>query len=359
MISVEEGSIGGFAAHVMQFLTLDGACARRMRVGGGGVAVHCCGAAWRALRAPVCCGGARVRALAPQAAGGWQTLPLQPRLKTQQPTPPRSPTRAQHTAPHRPSAGLLDSGKLKFRPMCLPDTYIEHGDYRDQLSLAGLTAGHIAGTALQVRVRACACVRARAHVCERVRVRAQQRPVLALLLLSCVSAGADLRGCPPTPTAAAAPWAEEGGHQVCPQPERLSLDVVAVLWLSGGYALVGIQRISGYPLKCSLVVGGVFNSKLVNGTVLGVCAAPASACVRGAGCSSSGGGVLHMLMYAAAPRGLPNGLRLHVKRTCAQLNGCTCTRNCGPTGGRPLTAWPWPLLPGCCPQPWPAHSPPG
>ncbi len=66
MISIEEGSIGGFAAHVLQFLSLD---------------------------------------------------------------------------------GLLD-GKLKFRPMCLPDTFIEHGDYRDQLQLAGLTPGQIASTVL-------------------------------------------------------------------------------------------------------------------------------------------------------------------------------------------------------------------
>nr|ACT21080.1 1-deoxy-D-xylulose 5-phosphate synthase [Dunaliella salina] len=68
MVSIEEGAIGGFAAHVMQFLTLE---------------------------------------------------------------------------------GLLDGG-LKFRPMCMPDRFIEHGDYRDQLNLAGLTPGHIAGTALQI-----------------------------------------------------------------------------------------------------------------------------------------------------------------------------------------------------------------
>ena len=68
MISIEEGSIGGFAAHVMQFLALD---------------------------------------------------------------------------------GLLDGG-LKFRPMTLPDRFIEHGDYKNQLAEAGLTAGHIAGTALSV-----------------------------------------------------------------------------------------------------------------------------------------------------------------------------------------------------------------
>lgn len=72
MISIEEGSIGGFAAHVMQFLALE---------------------------------------------------------------------------------GLFDGG-LRFRPMTLPDRFIEHGDYKDQLAAAGLTAGHIAGTALQVLGRA-------------------------------------------------------------------------------------------------------------------------------------------------------------------------------------------------------------
>ena len=46
-----------------------------------------------------------------------------------------------------PPPGLLD-GPLKFRPMTLPDRWIECGDYKDQLMEAGLTAGHIAGTAL-------------------------------------------------------------------------------------------------------------------------------------------------------------------------------------------------------------------
>jgi len=71
MLSIEEGSIGGFAAHVMQFLALE---------------------------------------------------------------------------------GLLDGG-LKFRPMTLPDRWIEHGSYEDQLAEAGLTAGHIASTAMTVLVR--------------------------------------------------------------------------------------------------------------------------------------------------------------------------------------------------------------
>ncbi|XP_024358572.1 probable 1-deoxy-D-xylulose-5-phosphate synthase, chloroplastic [Physcomitrium patens] len=45
--------------------------------------------------------------------------------------------------------GLLD-GKLKWRPLVLPDRYIEHGAPKDQYAEAGLTAGHIAATALNV-----------------------------------------------------------------------------------------------------------------------------------------------------------------------------------------------------------------
>lgn len=67
LVIVEEGSIGGFASHVLQFLALD---------------------------------------------------------------------------------GLLDSGRLKVRPMVLPDTYIDHGAYEWQVEQAGLSAGHVAATAL-------------------------------------------------------------------------------------------------------------------------------------------------------------------------------------------------------------------
>jgi deoxyxylulose-5-phosphate synthase len=68
MITAEEGAIGGFAAHVMQFLALD---------------------------------------------------------------------------------GLLD-GQLKFRPMTLPDRFIDHGTQAQQLSDAGLDAAHMARTVLSV-----------------------------------------------------------------------------------------------------------------------------------------------------------------------------------------------------------------
>ena len=120
MLTVEEGSIGGFAAHVMQVRTI-----------GGTLGSHSTVAILTAL---------------PEL----QFLALE---------------------------GLLD-GNLKFRPMTLPDRYIEHGTQvsilggyfpqvnekkrwsisltfssllqAEQLAEAGLTASHIAGTALTV-----------------------------------------------------------------------------------------------------------------------------------------------------------------------------------------------------------------
>jgi 1-deoxy-D-xylulose-5-phosphate synthase len=72
LVIVEEGSIGGFASHVLQFLALD---------------------------------------------------------------------------------GLLDDGKLRVRPMVLPDCWIDHGTYEWQLEQAGLTSGHVAATALTLMGR--------------------------------------------------------------------------------------------------------------------------------------------------------------------------------------------------------------
>ena len=43
--------------------------------------------------------------------------------------------------------GLLD-GKLKFRPMTMPDRFIKHGGQNDQMAEAGLTSSHVAATAL-------------------------------------------------------------------------------------------------------------------------------------------------------------------------------------------------------------------
>ncbi|PIN14370.1 Transketolase [Handroanthus impetiginosus] len=45
--------------------------------------------------------------------------------------------------------GLLD-GKLKWRPIVLPDRYIDHGSPADQLMQAGLTSSHIAATVFNI-----------------------------------------------------------------------------------------------------------------------------------------------------------------------------------------------------------------
>eukprot|EP01018_Ginkgo_biloba_P022401 Gb_25257 [translate_table: standard] len=54
-----------------------------------------------------------------------------------------------HVAQFMALDGLLD-GRLKWRPIVLPDRYIEHGAPRDQFSYAGLTETHIAATALNL-----------------------------------------------------------------------------------------------------------------------------------------------------------------------------------------------------------------
>ncbi|KAJ1415877.1 Transketolase, C-terminal domain [Sesbania bispinosa] len=45
--------------------------------------------------------------------------------------------------------GLLD-GRIKWRPIVLPDSYIEHASPNEQLDQAGLTGHHIAATALSL-----------------------------------------------------------------------------------------------------------------------------------------------------------------------------------------------------------------
>jgi len=42
--------------------------------------------------------------------------------------------------------GLLDDGNLKFRPMVLPDTFIETATQFQQYDQAGLNAKHVVGT---------------------------------------------------------------------------------------------------------------------------------------------------------------------------------------------------------------------
>ncbi|GAU11093.1 hypothetical protein TSUD_197170 [Trifolium subterraneum] len=54
-----------------------------------------------------------------------------------------------HVAQFMALDGLLD-GNLKWRPVVLPDRYIDHGSPADQLSMAGLTPSHIAATVFNI-----------------------------------------------------------------------------------------------------------------------------------------------------------------------------------------------------------------
>lgn len=54
-----------------------------------------------------------------------------------------------HVAQFMALDGLLD-GTIKWRPLVLPDRYIEHGSPADQLAEAGLTPSHIAATVFNV-----------------------------------------------------------------------------------------------------------------------------------------------------------------------------------------------------------------
>nr|AKP20999.1 1-deoxy-D-xylulose 5-phosphate synthase 3 [Tripterygium wilfordii] len=54
-----------------------------------------------------------------------------------------------HVAQYIALDGQLD-GKIKWRPIVLPDYYIEHASPKEQLAVAGLTGQHIAATALSL-----------------------------------------------------------------------------------------------------------------------------------------------------------------------------------------------------------------
>ena len=49
--------------------------------------------------------------------------------------------------------GAFDEGKLKFRPMVLPDKYFEAGTQQEQYDSAGLNHEHILGTVLRLTNR--------------------------------------------------------------------------------------------------------------------------------------------------------------------------------------------------------------
>lgn len=49
--------------------------------------------------------------------------------------------------------GLLDDGKLKFRPMVMPDAYFEAATQYEQYEQAGLNSQHIHGTIMRLTQR--------------------------------------------------------------------------------------------------------------------------------------------------------------------------------------------------------------
>ncbi|XP_074557131.1 1-deoxy-D-xylulose-5-phosphate synthase 1, chloroplastic [Curcuma longa] len=55
-----------------------------------------------------------------------------------------------HVAHFMALNGLLDDGTTKWRPLVLPDRYIDHGAPMDQLAEAGLTPSHIAATVFNI-----------------------------------------------------------------------------------------------------------------------------------------------------------------------------------------------------------------
>ncbi|XP_065027613.1 probable 1-deoxy-D-xylulose-5-phosphate synthase 2, chloroplastic [Musa acuminata AAA Group] len=56
---------------------------------------------------------------------------------------------ASHVTHFLSLSGLLD-GRMKLRPMVLPDRYIDHGSPQDQIEAAGLSSGHIVSTVLNL-----------------------------------------------------------------------------------------------------------------------------------------------------------------------------------------------------------------
>jgi 1-deoxy-D-xylulose-5-phosphate synthase len=55
----------------------------------------------------------------------------------------------EHVMSYLTNEGFLDSGKCRVRTMVIPDTFIEAGGQKQQYDMAGLTAKHIAATALR------------------------------------------------------------------------------------------------------------------------------------------------------------------------------------------------------------------
>jgi 1-deoxy-D-xylulose-5-phosphate synthase len=101
LITVEEGSIGGFGSHVAQFMALDG----------------------------LLDGNLKVRNQTSFFFQSKHKILANCLLKTH---------------------ALICLKTMQWRPVVLPDRYIDHGSPADQLSMAGLTPSHIAATVFNI-----------------------------------------------------------------------------------------------------------------------------------------------------------------------------------------------------------------
>ena len=128
LITVEEGSVGGFSAHVLHFMTLDGLLDDgKVKVREGAICDTRCG-----------------------RRGNWRNLGLLEMVWNSVffflfffwgvDTDFSCSACHPHVSRHF----------CQFRPMVLPDRFIEHGAPKDQLMDAGLSAAHIASTALNL-----------------------------------------------------------------------------------------------------------------------------------------------------------------------------------------------------------------
>lgn len=131
LITVEEGTVGGFGSHVSQFISLDGLLDGRIKVLSPFCDAVCdlyparsffCDLAVEALAS---CFAATLSIAIDVLIGSNFRLCFYVLIS-------RCPFLC----------------NLQWRPIVLPDRYIEHASLAEQLDLAGLTAHHIAATAL-------------------------------------------------------------------------------------------------------------------------------------------------------------------------------------------------------------------
>ena len=130
LITVEEGTVGGFGSHVSQFISLDGLLDGRIKVSSP-LCFAFCNYSTQIETWSVFCNGAS------------RPSPLDVLISSNFKVSVRSICCFRMLISR---CSFLCN--LQWRPIVLPDRYIEHASLAEQFDLAGLTAHHIAATAL-------------------------------------------------------------------------------------------------------------------------------------------------------------------------------------------------------------------